>query len=395
MIDPNYLWLIGDEADSWLTRVAVDLPGPVTPASVSSLRKSLGAERTTLVLEQVELRRRGREKCARAERMFFTRKGLEQATDEAIASYKASRFRDRESIADLCCGIGGDAMMLAEQASTTLVDLDEISLIFACENVRRIANQSVVTCACDVNDFSLAEVSAWHIDPDRRVGGKRTAQVDFGSPGIDAIDRLLVQCSQAAIKLAPAAEVPDHWMVGSQREWIESRGECRQQVVWHGELADSETRTATLLDENGEACSFSGTPTDDFEIAAKVGTFVFDPSPSLMAAGLCHALSNALELQSLNNKTGYLTSDEPIIHPHLQAFEIVDEVPLDRRMLKSYLRERGIGRLEIKKRGVDVLPEKLRSELDPRGDGEATLIVTHVAERIRVLVARRLIPEIE
>jgi hypothetical protein len=51
------------------------------------------------------------------------------------------------------------------------------------------------------------------------------------------------------------------------------------------------------------------------------------------------------------------------------------------------LRERGIGVLEIKKRGSDIVPEQLRKELALKGEGAATLIVTRVGDAHRVLVA--------
>ena len=56
------------------------------------LRKDLSLQRAHLVVEQIELRRRAREKFSLAEKMYLTRKGLEQATDERLAAYKASRF---------------------------------------------------------------------------------------------------------------------------------------------------------------------------------------------------------------------------------------------------------------------------------------------------------------
>ena len=47
-----------------------------------------------------------------AERMLFTRAGLEQATRLPVAGRHAARFRDAgmTSVADLGCGIGGDAL---------------------------------------------------------------------------------------------------------------------------------------------------------------------------------------------------------------------------------------------------------------------------------------------
>lgn len=55
------------------------------------------------------------------------------------------------------------------------------------------------------------------------------------------------------------------------------------------------------------------------------------------------------------------------------------------------MRERGIGVLEIKKRGVDADPAALRRRLRPAGPNSATLILTPTASGAQALVARRLV----
>ena len=67
-------------------------------------------------------------------------------------------------------------------------------------------------------------------------------------------------------------------------------------------------------------------------------------------------------------------------------------MPLRIDTLKSWLKDRGIGRLEIKKRGVDADPERLRRQLQVAGDNPATLIVTRIDGRRTVIAARRVHP---
>src|SRR3954451_5476204 len=123
----DYEWLTGNEAGSVLEELAAEQ----TPLHtvVAQLRKRFTQTQTHLLLEQADLRRRAAEKFDQAQRMLFTPVGLEQATDEWVARYKASRFAHvgdflRNShrgvgdtplhaappttIGDLCCGIGGD-----------------------------------------------------------------------------------------------------------------------------------------------------------------------------------------------------------------------------------------------------------------------------------------------
>lgn len=386
-----YRWLIGDEADAWLRKVAADLAGrPPLPSTVRTLRTQLGIERSSLVLEQIELRAKAREKFTRAEDIFFTRRGLEQATDEPLASYKAQRFAAHSEVADLCCGIGGDAMALSQDHSAHLLDRDEVSLLLAAANVQRSGGIIGKTTAADVDSGHVAEVSAWHIDPDRRSSGRRTSRVELGAPGVETIDILRSVCVDAAIKLAPAADVPQHWPKDCQREWIETRGECRQQVTWFGRLAEEPgISTATVIDAQGEACSYSGQPDKVLSFAGQVSAYLFDPSPSLMAAGLAGSLAEALELVALAPQSMYFTGERALEHPYLQTFAVEQVLPLDVRKLRSWFQARGVGRLEIKKRGVDIMPESLREKLALAGDEAATLIVTKVRDQARAIVCRR------
>ena len=69
---------------------------------------------------------------------------------------------------------------------------------------------------------------------------------------------------------------------------------------------------------------------------------------------------------------------------------MLEEVPFREKPLKAALRERGIGRLTIKKRGVSVVPDELRKRLSLRGDEEATLVLTRVAGKGTALLVQPL-----
>lgn len=388
----DYRWLVGEEAASWLRKVAADLAGePPLPAAIKALRSQLGPERTGLVLEQVELRAKAREKFQRADELFFTRRGLEQATDETLATYKAQRFASAANVADLCCGVGGDAMALTQDHVVRLVDRDEVALLLSTTNVERCGGMLQESIAASIDPEHVVDVDAWHIDPDRRSSGQRTSRVELGEPGVEAIDALRRACGHAAIKLAPAAAVPPHWLAECEREWIETRGECRQQVAWFGQLAEAPGGTvATLIDANGEACSYQSEADLPPAITANVSTYLYDPSPSLVAAKLVGSLAEALELSALSPHSLYVTGENELVHPHLQTFAVEQELPLDVRKLRSYLQAWKIGRLEIKKRGVEITPESLRPQLALSGEHSATLILTRVGDNVRAIICRRI-----
>ena len=68
---------------------------------------------------------------------------------------------------------------------------------------------------------------------------------------------------------------------------------------------------------------------------------------------------------------------------------MLEELPYREKPLRAALRARGVGRLTIKKRGVDVVPEELRKRLSlQRRRSEATIVLTRVAGKGTALLVR-------
>jgi THUMP domain-like len=404
----EYEWLTAGEAAAHLADLAVsDAP---LHAALERLRGRLSPAKAHLLLEQVELRRRAEAKFNAAGRMFFTRVGLEQATDQWIARYKAARFDAVRAaspatphVADLCCGIGGDLLALAEGGAVVGVDCNAAAAHFA------KANCSVVDAGCadratvivgNVDAFDFDGIAAWHIDPDRRPAGRRTTSLQSCQPSLNTIERLVARVPNAAMKLAPATAVPPEWNRHCELEWISRGGECRQLVAWHGALAGAPgRRRATILpgsaakrllyDFDTTSHTIEGLPDQPVPIANGVGDFVFDIDPAVRAAHLQGALAAEIQLAALAPGSSYFTGDMPIVDPAISCFKIEDIMPLRVRLIAQHLRERAIGRLEIKKRGVDIDPESLRRELKLRGDNDATLLITFVGGRPTAILAHR------
>ena len=91
------------------------------------------------VLSQSKLRARARAKFGEfASHMLFTEAGLEQATRLKVAALHAGRFARAgvEHVADLGCGIGGDALALAAvDLEVTAVEADEVTAAIAAYNL--------------------------------------------------------------------------------------------------------------------------------------------------------------------------------------------------------------------------------------------------------------------
>jgi hypothetical protein len=386
----DYEWLTGPVAAERLRDLA-SCDAPLHTVA-TRLRRDLSAERVHLLLEQVELRRRATAKFSRADAMFFTRLGLEQATDEWIAAHKARRFDGRGPIADLCCGVGGDLIALGQRSRATGVDCDPVAAHIAATNAR-VYGANCDVQVCDATDMDTSAFPALHIDPDRRPDGNRTSSLDWSSPSVDVVERLLSAVPNAAVKLAPAANVSPDWADRCELEWISRDRECRQLVAWHGELAGRPgTRRATILGNDGRMLrTVVGDNNDDaLPYAEQIGRFVFEPDPVVLAAHLTGVLAAEHQLSAFTAGVAYLTGPAPVEDAALACFEVRDVLPLDVKKIAAYLRERSIGRVEIKKRGVDHDPETVRKQLRLRGENAATLLLTKLNGKHVVIVATRI-----
>ena len=114
-------------------------------AQVAQLRKD-GHDPALVaaVVSQARLRHKARAKFGDfADTMLFTPAGLEQSTRFAVAAHHAGRFSRAgfRRVADLGCGIGGDALALASLDIHVLaVDSDEVTAAFASYNLAPFAD---------------------------------------------------------------------------------------------------------------------------------------------------------------------------------------------------------------------------------------------------------------
>lgn len=386
----DYRWLTSDQAAPYLEAAAQADRSLTSLASL--LRRDLSASRAHLVLEQVELRRRAKEKFSTAERMFFTKKALEQATDEAIAKYKASRLPRGVIGHDFCCGIGGDLLQLAARAEQAIgVDLDPVTAYLAETNCRTAGLNHVRVISGDVRDFPPAADGWWHLDPDRRWNRARASQIEHYSPGDEVWRAWFDRCPQGMIKLAPAARVSPWQAAGFYCEWIETRGECRQQLLLKACDGAAGKRSAVLLGGGGEVLGRVIGDEAPLPAAANcVLRYLFEPRPCVLAAGLAPSLAGQWELAPVSAGSVYWTSDQCVTSPMMAAFEVLLEAPLDLKRWKAILKHRRLGRLEVKCRGVNIDPEQLLRRLKPEGDQSGVLAVVRQPAGMRAILARRL-----
>ncbi|HEY2158520.1 MAG TPA: class I SAM-dependent methyltransferase [Isosphaeraceae bacterium] len=363
-----------------------------SPGDVARWRRSYAIDEVAAAIRLVESRRRGAAKFERADAMWLDPVGLEQSTAEPVARHKAARFAGSVAF-DLCSGIGGDSVALAEVAGCVVaVDLDE----GMAHRVRWNAEvygvgHRLAPILGRAEAVAIPPEALVHIDPDRRVRAHgRARSVDDYVPGLGFLRQLPSRCRGGAIKLGPASDFAHAFGdLPVEIELITHAGECKEATVWFGDLATPGVRRrasrsadgATWTDRDGPGTSLA--PTAD-----RPGPWVFDPGPSLVRAGLVDGFAVAHGLARIGG-SDFLTGPDRVASPFLAPFEVDETLPLDLKRLRRAVADRRLGPLEIKTRGLDLLPEELRKTLRPDGPNPATLLLVGGRGPSLAIVARR------
>ncbi|MDD7963437.1 THUMP-like domain-containing protein [Microbacterium thalli] len=364
-------------------------------AAVSRLRREgLSPDLVSAAVGQARLRERARAKFGPfAERMLFTRAGLEQATRLAVAARHAGRFRDAgiRHVADLGCGIGGDALGLAGIGLEVLaVDADEITAAIAAYNLAPFGDAARVRHG-RAEETPLDGIDGVWLDPARRTAGhgetRRLTASDY-TPALPwAFD--LARRVPTGIKLGPAFdrdEIPDD----VEAQWISADGSTIELVLWSGAVARPGIRRAALVLRGDSAAELTAAADAPDAEERPLGAYLHEPDGAVIRARLIGEVARTLDAGMLAGGTAYMTSDDANPTPFAASFRVREVLPLKTRDIDAVLRREGIGTLEIKKRGVDVDPAQFRKKLALSGSGAATLFLTRLGDRRAAVLADRL-----
>lgn len=371
---------------------------PDSLAAAGRLRATYGPDVAAAAVTQVLLRRQAKIKFGDpAERMFFTRAGLEQATRPEVAAHHARRMAASgiSRVLDLGCGIGADTLAFAAAGMEVLaVEVDPRTAAVAAANVAALGFgdrvEVVIADATEIVDGADLGTVGVFVDPARRSTSGRLWKVEDFTPPWSLVQRVLAESAAAGIKLGPALPhslIPD----GVEAEWTSHRGDTVEVVLWSGPGAAAGATAAHLLPAGHRL-----TVTDRTVRApvAGLGRYVYEPDGAAMRAGAIAQLAEQHNLGLIEEHLAYLTGDgpsggAPVDSAFLQAFDVLEQLPLQEKLLRRWVRDHQVGALEIKKRGLDLDPAALRRRMKPHGPERATWIMTRLPSGSTVLVVER------
>jgi hypothetical protein len=376
-------------------------------ALTASLRKAgHSPELVSAVLTQSRLRTRAEAKFGEfARQMLFTQAGLEQATRLNVAARHAQRFAQAGvgHVADLGCGLGADAMALASlDIAVTAVEVDEATA--ACATINLIPFPHATVVHSDATSVELEAGTGVWLDPARRTtttsGTKRIWDPEAFSPPLSFVESLAAAGRAVGVKMGPGMpheSVP----AGCEAQWVSVGGDVTEVTLWFNAVARPGVRRAALVIGPGGAAEMTSGEDFDAGPVAPVGPvegFLYEPDGAVIRAGLVADLALDLGGHLVDEHIAYICAPELVDTPFARAYRVQEVMPFNVKALKAWVRDNGIGVLDIKKRGTSVTPEELRKQLLPAGKGTgkgtgktagkktATLVLTRIGEE-RVAVS--------
>jgi SAM-dependent methyltransferase len=392
-------WLRSDEGRALMA----GLPpyDPATSLKVAARLRGQGyaAGQVAAALTQHRLRARAAARLGPdAARMWFTPDGAEQATRPEVATRRATRYVDcgATHVADLGCGLGADAVAFAAAGlRVTAYERDALTAALARANAEDLGLAGRVEVVHgDVRDADLTTVDAAFADPARRRSGpgrrERLLDPESWSPPFSWVVELAGRIPATAAKVAPgiAHDLPP---TDAETEWVSVGGDLLEACVWFAPLATPQVRRRATVLPAGEQVTDAGLTSPP---VGAVGAYLLEPDDAVIRAGLVGQVVQRVGGRLVDATIAFVTCDTaPPPSPLWTSYAVTDVVPFHLKRLRALLRGRGVGVVEVKKRGSAIQPEELRRQLhlDTNDPHAATVVLTRVQGAPTVLMVSRLI----
>lgn len=335
----------------------------------------------SLVATQVKYLQRARKKLPHLYevRCIIPPRAFEQSSSMESAERKGIKG---ESLLDLSCGLGIDAMAAARHFGRVVaIERDEVLAEVVRYNMSLLGveNVEIVTASSEEYIASVAEHFDWvFVDPDRRSSeGKKMVRMEDCSPNVlEMMPRLEEIASRVAIKLSPLFDVDEALRLfpRSEVEVVSLGGECKELNIYT-RAERSVVRVAVvgagewLFDAEEVNIAASSEPFD-----ATQWRYLIVPDVAVQKARVAVAAFKEYATMWSNNGFAFAEDIPEVAIPgRVYAIERVEHYRP--KELKREMKGKGV---EILKRDTRLGVEEVRKAIGARAGGECMLAITTI-----------------
>ena len=340
----------------------------------------------------IKLRRAAKNKFSKSEEMFFTALSLEQSTGEKIARYIAQRFKSEWQVVDLTCGLGGNAIFLAEQVKkVTAVDL-------AAEKIECAKLNAAVYGVENKIDFIIGDAflnidkntDAFFLDPARdRAGITKTRSFLNSRPDLLSIlPKLFAITHNVAVKISPAFAYEELKLLpeAPEVEIISEDNNCKVAMLWFGAFKTA-SRRATIFKKDQ---FFSLINEDELTVAVSpLKKYLYEPDKAISKAHLIAEVAAKFSLTKIDYDLSFLTGDQLLSGTDANIFRkfiVMASGPFSLKSFQEILKNYQINQAEIVAKHFIMTADDLRHRLKIKEGGDTVIILTTLGNQKKVFI---------
>lgn len=339
------------------------------------------------IIRLAELQIKVKNKLPFSKNWLMTDKNAQQSSDCLLAAYNGSLFKDFDTIADICCGIGSDLLYLSKYCKQCLaVDTDKDILAMAEYNMHFFKRKNINYLNIKAEDFDLP-VNAIFIDPDRRISNKRFIDPNELSPAFTHIAELIKKYVNVAVKLSPVFDYEDKTYNSFSFDFVSVKNELKECLLKTGDLANKNNNKKAVILPEKLIFEQKNHPLTE---VSEIKKYIFEPDVSIIRAHLVNDFAYENNVFRIDENIALLTSDSLLTTRFGVSYEVIDFFPYSLKKLNNYLKANTIGVADIKTRGFSETVENFRKKIKLKGYGKVTLFIIRIASEHIVIIANRL-----
>jgi len=351
------------------------LPLLKDPLKLSAkLSKKYNQQERRALIHYLEILPKLRKKfCLQNVDLICDRLAFEQATARDISEYKARMWQSGAKIADLCCGMGGDSFWLPSGIVASGVDIAPERVLMFNENMERLKqpHRAVLQNALEVKGGHF-----FCIDPARREGL---------NPSFESVLEVSKKFHGGMVKLPPAFP-EDELPKESDVLYLGDAKDCRECLMLTGTFGKGIIRAVAICEGEWQ-CEKDELQNTSLDIR-KLGNFILEPVPVLVRSHLFLSEAKKCGFWQIDSTLAYLSCEDlSPEHKGFVAYKVIDQSSLSTNNVKAMLKKHNIGKITLKKRGVEVVPEVEIHRLSPKGEREGILFYTRILGEKRAILA--------
>lgn len=304
--------------------------------------------------------------------MIADKDGIRFATPEPVAEYRAKRLKCKV-IADISCGIGGQALHFAKYCDFVYaIEIDTKKIAFAKKNAKIMGVDNIEFIAG--NSLSpeiiekLPELDVVFSDPARPPSEKKRS-IDNLRPSIPEVMKAYSDISSNFAFEAPPQLSPESIPFDCEREYMSLEGKLNRLNLYFGELKKADISAVALpginiIRKTGVYDTASGNE--------EPARYAYEPEECVTKAGLLGQLAAELKNEAddisvfeIDKKRTLLSSDSMIknsLFKNRYKRLLISEP--DFSLINSYLKKNSFGKVIVR---AAIEPEKywdVRNELE-------------------------------